>query len=102
MPTRGKGDTNDDTVTMITPITDIAGMTATTASRMGTVQPSMMSTVNAKIAAAINQLSANQTAIMTQMAALSFTQAILTWSDQVRSLAGLGRSTLEPFSLLLV
>ena len=68
-------DTDNDTVTTITPITNIAGMTATTAGTMGTVQPSMMSTVNAEIAAAINQLLANQTAIMTQMAGLSFAPA---------------------------
>jgi hypothetical protein len=41
-------DTDDDTVTTITPITDVAGMTAATADMMGTVQPSMMLTVNAK------------------------------------------------------
>jgi hypothetical protein len=50
-------DTDDDTVTTITPITNVAGMTATTAGTMGTGQPSMMSSVNAEIAAAINQLS---------------------------------------------
>jgi hypothetical protein len=80
-------DTNDDTVTTITPITDVAAMAATTAGTMGTAQPSMMSTVNAKIAAPINQLSANQTGIMTQMAALLFTPAPANPTSRVRIIA---------------
>ena len=65
-------DTDNNTITTITPITNIAAMAATTAGTLGTAQPSMPSAVNAKIAASINQLSANQTAIMTQMAVLLF------------------------------
>jgi hypothetical protein len=80
-------DTDNDTGTTITPITNVAAMTATTAGTMGTAQPSMMSTVNAKIAAAINQLSANQTAIMTQMAALSFTPAPANPTTRYRAIA---------------
>ncbi len=68
-------DTDDNTVTTITPITTVAAMAATTAGTLGTAQPSMMSAVNAEIAAAINQLSANQTGIMMQMAVMSFTPA---------------------------
>ncbi len=82
-------DTDDDTVTTITPITDVAATTATTAGTMGTAQPSMMSTVNAKIAAAINQLSANQMAIMTQMAALSFTPAPANPTTRYRAIANI-------------
>jgi hypothetical protein len=65
-------DFDDDTVTTVTPITSIASATPTTASTMGTAQPSLPASINAEIAAAINQLSQNQTAIMSQMAALSF------------------------------
>ena len=68
-------DTDNDRVPAITPITGVAAMAATTAGTMGTAQTSMMSTVNAKIAAVINQLLANQMAIMTQMAVLLFTPA---------------------------
>jgi hypothetical protein len=80
-------DADNNTVTTITPITDVAAMTATTAGTMGTAQPSMMSSVNAKIAAAINQLLANQTAIMTQMAALSFTPAPANPTTRLRIIA---------------
>jgi hypothetical protein len=65
-------DSDDDTVTTVTPITSIAAATTTTASTLGAAQPSLPASMNAKIAAAINQLPQNQTAIMTQMAALSF------------------------------
>ena len=82
-------DTDNDTVTTITPITDVAAMAATTAGTMGTGQPSMMSNVNDKIAAAINQLSANQTVIMTQMAAMSFTPAPANPTSRVRIIANI-------------
>ncbi len=68
-------DPDDNTVTTITPITNVVATAATTADTLGTAQPSRLSTVNAEIAAAINQLLANQTVIMTQMAALSFMPA---------------------------
>ncbi len=85
-------DTDSDTVTTITPITGVAAMTATTAGTMGTAQPSMMSTVNAKIAPAINQLSANQMAIMTQMAALSFMPPPANPTTRYRAIANIPRS----------
>ena len=68
-------DTDDDTVTTITPVTTVAAAATTTANTLGTTRPSIPASINADITAAINQLSANQTAIMAQMAALSFTQA---------------------------
>jgi hypothetical protein len=80
-------DTNNNRVTTITPIMDVAAMAATTAGTMGTAQPSMMLTVNAKIAAAINQLLANQTAIMTQLAALLVTPAPANPTSRVRIIA---------------
>jgi hypothetical protein len=61
-------DTNDDTVTTITQ-TD-AGTTGGTTPSGGTVN-------SAGVAAAINQLSANQTAIMSQMAAATAQMAAL-------------------------
>jgi hypothetical protein len=60
-------DTNDDTLTTITQIA-AATTTMSTASTVSTA-------VNNDIAAAINQLLANQTAIMSQMAALLFSPA---------------------------
>ena len=68
-------DTDDDTVTTITPITTVGASATATTSTLGTAQPPMPATINAEIAAATNQLSQNQTAIMSQMAALSFTPA---------------------------
>jgi hypothetical protein len=55
-------DTNNNTVTTIT---QTAALTTTT----GGTTPSGGTTISAKVAAAINQLLANQTAIMSQMAA---------------------------------
>ena len=71
---------DDDTVTTITPITHTAAPAAASnvaATTFGTAATASTaaSYINAEMAAAINQLSANQTAIMTQMAALSFTPA---------------------------
>ena len=69
-------DTDDDTVTTITPITSVAATATTTTAPAGSsAQHSTPTTVNAEIAAAINQLSANQATIMSQMAALSFAPA---------------------------
>ncbi len=65
-------DSDDDTVTTVTPITSVAAATTTAASTLGNAQPSLPASINAKIAVAINQLSQNQTAIMSQMAALLF------------------------------
>jgi hypothetical protein len=65
---------NDDTETTIAPVTNIAAKAATMNSTLGTA-PTAMPSVNADIAAAINQLSANQSAIMSHMAALLFTPA---------------------------
>ncbi len=69
-------DTDDDSVTTITPITPVAASATATTSMLGTAQPSIPASANAKIAAAITQLLQNQTAIMSQMAALSFTLAL--------------------------
>ena len=65
---------DNDPVTTITPMTNVAATAATMNSTLGTASTAMPS-VNAEIAAAINQLSANQSAIMLHMAALSFTPA---------------------------
>ena len=69
----GDEDTDDDTVNTIVSIPTAVPHTTTAttvaASSMGTAPGS---TINAEVAAAISQLSANQTAIMTQMAAMSF------------------------------
>jgi hypothetical protein len=61
-------DTNDDTVTTITQMD--AGATGGATQSGGTA-------ISAKVAAAINQLSANQTAIMSQMAAVTAQLAAL-------------------------
>jgi hypothetical protein len=57
-------DTNNNTVTTIM---QKAALTAAT----GNMTPSRGTAISAKVAAAINELSANQTAIMSQMAAMS-------------------------------
>jgi hypothetical protein len=58
-------DTNNDTVTTIT---QTAAVTAAT----GSTTPSSSRAISAEVTAAINQLSANQATIMSQMAAMSF------------------------------
>ena len=63
-------DPDNDTVTTITPVTNVAARAATMNSTLGTA-PTAMPSVNAEIAAAINQLSANHSTIMSHMAALS-------------------------------
>ncbi len=68
-------DTDDDTVTTITPITTVAAAAMATTGTSGMAQPSIPASITSEIAAAIKQLSQNQTAIMLQMAALSFTPA---------------------------
>jgi hypothetical protein len=72
----GDKDTNNDTDTTIVTVTPMVPQAAATvtvaASSLGTATGSAN---NAELAAAINQLSANQTAIMSQMAAMSFTPA---------------------------
>ena len=60
-------DPDNDAVTTITPVTNVAATAATMNSTLGTA-PTAVPSVNAKIAAAINQLSANQSAIMSHMA----------------------------------
>jgi hypothetical protein len=52
----------------------VAGTIATFAGMSGITTPTNGATINADFAAAINQLAANQTTIMTQMGALSFAQ----------------------------
>ncbi len=64
----GNNDTNEDTVTTIT---QTAAATTTT----GTT-PTVGTAINVEITAAINQLLANQFAIMMQMATMSFAQAL--------------------------
>jgi hypothetical protein len=60
---------NDDTANdTVTTITQTAAVTAAT----GSMAPSSSTAISAKVAATINQLSANQAAIMSQMAAMSF------------------------------
>ncbi len=63
-------DTNNDTVTMTVTVPQAVAATMTSSS-FGT-SPSTNFACNAEIASAINQLLANQTAIMSQMAAMSF------------------------------
>jgi hypothetical protein len=63
-------DTDDDTVTTVTQTTALT----TTA---GNVTPSDITAIRAEVAAAINQLSANQLAIMSQMAATNAQMAAL-------------------------
>jgi hypothetical protein len=65
---RNDDDTNDNTVTTITQ-TDVGAT--------GGVTPSGGTAISAKVAAAINQLSANQKAIMSQMAAVTAQTAAL-------------------------
>jgi hypothetical protein len=64
-------DTDDDTVNTIITVPQTAAAATTAVSTLNTAP----STMNVDIAAAISQLSANQTAIMTQMAAMSFAPA---------------------------
>ena len=64
----GNDDTNED---MVTAITQTAASTTTT----GTT-PHVRPAVNADISTVINQLAANQTAIMLQMVAMSFAQSL--------------------------
>ncbi len=72
----GDKDTNDNTDTTIVTVPPTVPQAAATvtvaASSLGTATGSA---INAELTAAINQLSANQTAIMSQMAAMSFTPA---------------------------
>ncbi len=72
----GNDDTNNNTATSLTQTAaaEAAGITATFAGMSGVTTPTNGATINADFAAAINQLAANQTTIMTQMAALSFAQ----------------------------
>jgi hypothetical protein len=79
-------DTDEDTVTTITPITTVAAAATTgTAGTLGTAHTPLPAAINAEITAAINQLAANQTAIMTQMAALSFAPAPANPSTRYRA-----------------
>jgi hypothetical protein len=64
-------DTNDDTVNTAVLVPQTAAAATTTGSSLGTAP----SAINAEIAAAISQLLANQSAIMSQMAAMSFMPA---------------------------
>ncbi len=64
-------DTNDDTVNTPVSVPQTAAAATTTGSSLGTTP----SAINAEITAAISQLSANQSAIMSQMAAMSFVPA---------------------------
>ncbi len=72
----GDENTDDDTDTTIVTVPPKVPQAAATvtvaASSLGTTPGSA---INAELATAINQLSANQTAIMSQMAAMSFTPA---------------------------
>jgi hypothetical protein len=72
----GDDDTDNNTVTSIiqTATVAVANPPATSAGMSGINTTVYGSTINADIAAAINQLSVNQTTIMTKMAALSFAQ----------------------------
>jgi hypothetical protein len=72
----GDDDTDNNTVTSIiqTATLAAAGTTATFAGMSGINTTAYGSTINVDIAAAINQLSVNQTTIMTKMAALSIAQ----------------------------
>jgi hypothetical protein len=65
---RNDDDTDDDTVTTITQMDAVA---------TGGTTPSGGTAISAKVATAINQLSANQTAIMSQMAATTAQMAAL-------------------------
>jgi hypothetical protein len=65
-------DTNNDTVTTIT---QTAALTAVT----GDTTPSSGTAISAKVAAAINQLLASQTAIMSQMAATTAQMAAMSF-----------------------
>ncbi len=64
-------DTNDDTVNTPVLVPQTTAAATTTGGSLGTTP----SAINAEIAAAISQLSANQLAIMSQMAAMSFVPA---------------------------
>jgi hypothetical protein len=72
----GDDNTDDNTVSTITQtaVVAAAGTTATSAGMSGITTTVYGLTINADIAAAINQLSANRATIMTQMVALSFAQ----------------------------
>jgi hypothetical protein len=69
---KGEEETNDDMVDTIVTVPQAAATATMADSLLGTTPGS---TVNAEIAAAISQLSAYQTAIMSQMAAMSFAPA---------------------------
>jgi hypothetical protein len=68
--------TNDDSAMSHTQAAAAAaaGTTATFAGMSGITTPTNGATINADFAAVINQLAANQTTIMSQIAALSFVQ----------------------------
>jgi hypothetical protein len=72
----GNANTDNDTATSLTQTAAAAaaGTTATFDGMSGITTPTNDVTINADFAAAINQLAANQTTVMTQMAALSFAQ----------------------------
>ncbi len=63
-------DTDDNTVTTVT-------QTAALTTTAGNAKPSGIMAISAEVAAAINQLSANQLAIMSQMAATNAQMAAL-------------------------
>ncbi len=69
----GIDDNTDDN--MVTTIAQTAALTAVT----GNTTPSSKTAVSAKVAAAINQLLANQTAIMSQMAATTVQMATMSF-----------------------
>ena len=70
----GNDNIDNDMVTTITQTAAVtaAGTTGTAANTSGVTSHSYSSPINAEIAAAINQLLANQTSIMTQMAVMRF------------------------------
>jgi hypothetical protein len=72
----GDDNSDDDTVTKITQTATVtaAGTTARAAGIGGITSNAYSLMINADVVAAINQLSANQTTITTQMVALSFVQ----------------------------
>ncbi len=74
-------DTNDDTVNTAVLVLQMAAAATTTGSSVGTAP----SAINMEIAAAISQLSANQSAIMSQMAAMSFVPANMLITRRVSS-----------------
>jgi hypothetical protein len=72
----GDDNTANNTATSLiqTVAATAAGTTATFAGMSGVTTPTIGVTINTDFAASINQLAANQTTIVTQMAALSFAQ----------------------------